>query len=101
MPKPYTPNDKLARKARFEGFRARSVYKLEELDQRFHLLSQGQDVLDLGAAPGSWMQYASDKVGETGVVMGIDLQVIQPISKSNFLFPTVFLIASKSLTSAI
>jgi len=82
MPKPYTPNDKLARKARFEGFRARSVYKLEELDQRFHLLSQGQDVLDLGAAPGSWMQYASDKVGETGVVMGIDLQVIQPISKN-------------------
>lgn len=82
MPKPYIPNDKLARKARFEGFRARSVYKLEELDQRFHLLSPGQDVLDLGAAPGSWMQYAAQKVGEAGSVMGIDLQVIQPISQN-------------------
>lgn len=82
MPKPYTPNDKLAQKARNQGYRARSVYKLEELDHKFKLVHQGQDVLDLGAAPGSWTQYASGKVGETGTVIGIDLQNIKFISKN-------------------
>lgn len=81
MPKPYIPNDKLAQKAKKEGYRARSVYKLQELDEKFKLVSLNQDVLDLGAAPGSWMQYISDKIGDNGSIIGIDLQIIQPISK--------------------
>lgn len=80
MPKPYTPNDKWARKAAAEGFRARSVYKLMELDERFGLLKPGQIVLDLGAAPGSWLQYASQKVGPKGKVIGIDLTPIAEVA---------------------
>jgi 23S rRNA (uridine2552-2'-O)-methyltransferase len=83
MPKPYTPNDALARKAKEEGYRARSVYKLQELDQKFKLLKPGMSVLDLGAAPGSWLQYASQKVGPKGRVVGIDLQEIEPIDGVN------------------
>jgi len=80
MPKRYIPNDKWARKAKAEGFRARSIYKLQELDEKFHLLSHGMRVLDLGAAPGSWLQYVSEKIGPKGVAIGMDLQEIKHIA---------------------
>ncbi len=76
----FIPNDKWARKAKDENFRARSVYKLEELDNRFNLLRHGMKVLDLGAAPGSWLQYVSQKVGPKGMVIGGDLQAIETVS---------------------
>lgn len=80
MPKPYNPHDKLMLKAREEGFRARSVYKLQELDERFSLLKNGMQVLDVGAAPGSWLQYASLKIGPRGVAIGVDLKEIEPVA---------------------
>ncbi len=80
MPKPYNPNDKWARKAKDEGFRARSIYKLQELDDKLHLLKPGMTVLDLGAAPGSWLQYVSGKIGDKGIAIGIDLQKIEHIA---------------------
>ncbi|MDD5040878.1 MAG: RlmE family RNA methyltransferase [Candidatus Peribacteraceae bacterium] len=80
MPKPYTPNDAWSRKAAQEGYRARSVYKLMELDERFHLLKPGQTVLDLAAAPGSWLQYASKRIGPKGLAIGFDLTPIKPIA---------------------
>ncbi len=80
MPKPYVPNDKWSQRAAKEGFRARSVYKLMELDERFKLIKPGMTVLDLGAAPGSWLQYTSTKVGPKGKVIGIDLQEIDAIA---------------------
>ncbi len=79
MPKPYIPNDHWSRRAQAEGYRARSVYKLMELDQRFHLLQPGITVLDLGAAPGSWLQYAAKRVGPTGLVIGVDTEAIAPV----------------------
>lgn len=79
MPKPYTPNDKWSQRAAREGFRARSVYKLQEIDEKFRLLKPGMTVLDLGAAPGSWSQYAMQKVGGSGSVIALDLQEIDPI----------------------
>ncbi len=79
MPKPYIPNDKWSQRAAKEGYRARSVYKLMELDERFRLLSDGMTVVDLGAAPGSWLQYAAKIVGPSGSVFGFDLQEIKPI----------------------
>lgn len=82
MPKPYQPNDKWSRRAAEEGFRARSVYKLQELDERYGLLEPGMSVLDLGAAPGSWMQYTSSIVGPKGVVIGMDLTPIAPIGEN-------------------
>lgn len=80
MPKRYIPNDAWSRKAAAEGYRARSVYKLQELDEKFSLLKSGQIVLDLGAAPGSWLQYASKKAGQSGNIIGIDLTTIEPVA---------------------
>jgi 23S rRNA (uridine2552-2'-O)-methyltransferase len=61
-------------KARQEGYPARSVYKLKEIDKRFHLFRPGMRVLDLGAAPGSWSLEASKRVGPEGLVIGVDIQ---------------------------
>lgn len=88
MPKPYTPNDKWSRLAAEEGYRARSVYKLKELDERFRLFKKGMTVLDLGAAPGSWLQYAAEKVGPKGVLVGLDLQEMEEIEGPVHLFQT-------------
>ncbi len=76
MPKPYIPNDRLAKTARDEGYRARSVYKLKELNRKFRLLKLNQQVLDVGAFPGSWLQYVSSEIGSKGQVIGIDLKQI-------------------------
>src|SRR5687768_5337254 len=65
--------DHYARRAKKEGRPARSVYKLEEIDGRWRLLRRGDRVLDLGCAPGSWMQYAAERVGPGGRVVGYDL----------------------------
>lgn len=75
--------DKYALKARALGFRARSVFKLQELDKKFGLFKPGMKVLDLGCAPGSWLQYASEKVGEGGQVVGLDLTKIEPLHSKN------------------
>lgn len=66
-------DDHYSQKARKEGYPARSVYKLEEIDRKYKLLRHGQKVLDLGCAPGSWTLYAAAKVGLKGRVIGIDL----------------------------
>ena len=55
-------------KAKRDGYRARSAYKLEEIQKKFHVLSPGGVVLDFGAAPGSWTQYAARVVGKGGKV---------------------------------
>lgn len=72
----YNPKDFYFKKAKERNFAARSVFKLEEIDQRFKVFRPGQKVLDLGCAPGSWMQYASQQVGKNGFAIGIDLQKV-------------------------
>jgi 23S rRNA (uridine2552-2'-O)-methyltransferase len=67
------PQDHFGERAKREGFPARSVYKLQEIDRRVQLLRRGQRVLDLGAAPGSWTQFAAQRVGREGKVVSIDL----------------------------
>jgi 23S rRNA (uridine2552-2'-O)-methyltransferase len=64
-------------KAKREGFLARSIYKLQEVQEKYHIMKGGDWVLDLGAAPGSWTQYASKIVGATGRVVAVDLQPIR------------------------
>ncbi len=68
--------DHYYKKAKKENFAARSVFKLEEIDLKYRLFHTGQKVLDLGAAPGSWSQYSSKKIGPTGKVLGLDLTAI-------------------------
>lgn len=67
------PQDHFGERAKREGYPARSVYKLQEIDRRVQLLRRGQRVLDLGASPGSWTQYAAKRVEREGKVVGIDL----------------------------
>lgn len=69
----YSPNDHYARKAKQENYVARSVYKLQELHQKFDLFRPGMQVLDLGCSPGSWSQWASEQIGPKGRILGIDL----------------------------
>ncbi len=65
--------DPWAERARREGYPARSVYKLQEIDERLELFAPGQRVLDLGAAPGSWSLYALRRIGPEGSLLAIDL----------------------------
>lgn len=58
--------------AKHEGYRARSVYKLQEIQQKFHILKPGIVAVDLGAAPGSWTQYLAEVLGPNGVVVSVD-----------------------------
>ncbi|MDA0802876.1 MAG: RlmE family RNA methyltransferase [Planctomycetota bacterium] len=70
--------DHFFRKAKEDGYRARSAYKLIEIDDRKKLLRPGDRVLDVGAAPGSWTQVAAKRVGERGLVVGVDLKAMDP-----------------------
>lgn len=79
----YTPQDRYFKKAKQDGYRSRAAYKLVELQQRFRLINPGDQVVDLGAAPGGWLQVAAKLVGPKGKVIGIDVQAIQPFQERN------------------
>ncbi len=81
MAKPYDPKDFYYRKAKKEGLRARSAFKIEEILRRHRLLARGQAVLDLGAAPGGFLQVLADAVGERGVAVGVDLEPIRNLGR--------------------
>ena len=81
----YNPQDTYYKKAKQEGYRSRAAYKLLELQRRFRLMKSGDVVVDLGAAPGGWLQVAAKFVGQTGKVIGIDLQPIEPLREPNII----------------
>ncbi len=83
MPKPYQVQDIYFHRAKKEGYRARSVYKLKEIQEKFHLIRKGDIVIDLGAAPGSFMQIILEWVGPQGRCIGIDLQEIESFDQQN------------------
>ena len=70
--------DTYVRKSKIDGYRARSAYKLIEIDEKFKIFKGGLTVIDIGAAPGSWSQYAS-KVVKNGKIISIDLKDMEPI----------------------
>lgn len=71
--------DHWTRRARAEGWRSRAVFKLQELDRRERLFSRGGRIVDLGAAPGGWSQYAARKVAPGGRVVAIDIEPMEPL----------------------
>ena len=73
-------------RAKEEGYPARSVYKLQEIDKKYNLIKRGDRVLDLGCAPGSWLLYLSKKVGDKGGAVGIDIEDIKIPLKDNIVF---------------
>jgi len=79
----YRRKDAYYRRARATGYRARSAYKLAQLDDRFHLLRRGDHVLDLGAWPGGWLQVARERVGTEGRIVGIDVETVARLPASN------------------
>src|SRR6185295_19172493 len=79
MGKPYRPKDHYFRKAKKEGLRARSAFKIEEIAGRFGVFRRGARVLDLGAAPGGFLQVIAQAVGPEGMVLGVDLVPIKPL----------------------
>lgn len=81
----YNPHDTYYKKAKQEGYRSRAAYKLIELQQRFRLMKAGDWVVDLGAAPGGWLQVATRVVGPHGKVIGVDLQAIDGFRESNIM----------------
>ncbi|KKP37609.1 hypothetical protein A2483_02400 [Candidatus Peregrinibacteria bacterium RIFOXYC2_FULL_33_13] len=83
MPKPYKVKDFYFLKAKKEGLRARSAYKLEEAQIRFKLIKKNDSVLDLGSAPGSFLQKIHEFVGDKVEIIGIDLNKIENLPYSN------------------
>jgi 23S rRNA (uridine2552-2'-O)-methyltransferase len=81
----YNPRDRYYKKAKQEGYRSRAAYKLLQLQQRFRLIRPGDVIVDLGAAPGGWLQVAAKLAGQTGKVIGIDLQPIDAFGELNIL----------------
>ena len=80
-------DDFYTKKAQKEGYPARSVYKLEEIQQKFNVIKRDFRVLDVGAAPGSWTMYIMKMLGENGFLSAIDLKPLSiNIRKPNFFF---------------
>jgi 23S rRNA (uridine2552-2'-O)-methyltransferase len=99
---PYRRPDHFTKQAKEQGFPARSVFKLEEIDRRVGLLKQGQRVLDLGAAPGSWALYAAQRIGGRGFLVAIDLKPLAQALPRNarFLQADAFAIDPRELAAA-
>ena len=73
--------DTYVRQSKVDGYRARSAYKLIEIDEKFRVFKGGMSVIDVGAAPGSWSQYVS-KVVKNGKIISIDLKKMEPIKNT-------------------
>jgi 23S rRNA (uridine2552-2'-O)-methyltransferase len=78
-------DDKYVQLARQEGYRSRAVYKLKELQQQSKMIRHGMVIVDLGAAPGSWSQYAAERVGSKGRVIASDILPVDPLPGVEFL----------------
>ncbi len=78
-------SDAFQRKARREGYRARSAYKLKDIQRKSKIFKEGSIVLDLGAAPGGWSQVALEFIGDEGKLVGVDLQHILPLKGAVFI----------------
>ncbi len=75
-------NDRYYHRAKELGYRARSIFKLKEIIQKYHFVKRDDIVLDLGASPGSWMQFLSNFAG---YVLGVDISYVKPIPRTQFL----------------
>jgi 23S rRNA (uridine2552-2'-O)-methyltransferase len=78
-------NDPYVRQAKAKGYRSRAAFKLAEIDDKFHVLKKGARVLDLGAAPGGWVQVARERIGAEGKIVGADILEMEPIPGAELL----------------
>jgi 23S rRNA (uridine2552-2'-O)-methyltransferase len=78
-------DDEFVKRAQREGYRSRAVFKLEEIQRKDHILKPGMSVVDLGAAPGGWSQYALGLVGRKGRIVAMDILAMEPLPGVEFL----------------
>ncbi len=81
--------DQYRKLAKDHGYRARSAYKLLQLNNSYHILKKGDKVVDLGCAPGGWLQVATKQVGSAGRVAGVDLKEVQPVAGATVLLGSI------------
>jgi 23S rRNA (uridine2552-2'-O)-methyltransferase len=74
--------DQFRRLARDQGYRSRSAFKLKQINQSYRILNKGDCIVDIGCAPGGWMQIALPEVGTKGKVIGVDIKKIEPLSNA-------------------
>jgi 23S rRNA (uridine2552-2'-O)-methyltransferase len=72
--------DQYRRMAKDKGYRARSAYKLLQINKSYNILKEGDKVVDLGCAPGGWLQVAINEIGLSGKVVGLDLKPVEPVA---------------------
>jgi 23S rRNA (uridine2552-2'-O)-methyltransferase len=77
--------DQYRRLAKDQGYRARSAYKLLQLNSSYRILKKGSKVVDIGCAPGGWLQVATKEVGSSGKVVGIDIEPVEPVAGATIL----------------
>jgi 23S rRNA (uridine2552-2'-O)-methyltransferase len=78
-------SDPFVKQAQKEGYRSRAVFKLIELDEKYRILSPGASVIDLGAAPGAWSEYAAQRVGPKGRVVALDILPMDSLPNVTFI----------------
>ena len=78
-------DDIYVKKAHLEGYRSRAIYKLKEIDDKDHLLKPGMVVVDLGAAPGGWTQYVSQKLQGRGTIIALDILAMDSLPGVDFI----------------
>lgn len=78
-------DDPFVKKSQKDGYRSRAVYKLEELDKKYNLLKKGHTIVDLGAAPGGWSQYAAYKLEDSGKIFALDILAMDPLPDVEFI----------------
>lgn len=81
--------DQYRRLAKDQGYRARSAYKLLQLNNSYHILKKGSKIVDLGCAPGGWLQVAAQEVGPAGRVVGIDIKPVEPVAGATILHGSI------------
>jgi len=77
--------DQYRRLAKDQGYRARSAYKLLQMNRSYNIIKKGDRVVDLGCAPGGWLQVAMKEVGSSGKVIGVDLKPVTPVAGATIL----------------
>jgi len=82
----YKRKDSFYKKAKSEGHVSRSYYKIEQIQKKYQVMKRGSRVIDLGCAPGGWLEYASGIVGKEGLILGLDLLPIKINQRENILY---------------
>jgi 23S rRNA (uridine2552-2'-O)-methyltransferase len=74
--------DHYRKRAHEEGYRSRAAFKLKQMNEKYGFMKKASRVVDIGSAPGGWLQVSSEIVGRTGIVVGVDLEAVKPLSKN-------------------